>query len=827
MRLADSLLIKDVSMANAIDERVKEIYLARGSVIYPTPEESKYYMNMAGEYHPLDTPMQIVSLDTLETINFDRASLLVNRATRRAYTYDSRYYADLVARYPDQEFLIRGILNPVDKAKAIAAADYTILNYSKAEVEPNEDNLINSLQLWINTTVSRWWNRDYQLTDPLYPAAFMAGLVVNLAPAIMMIRKENIGTYKAHSFHIWNHLDSHGKLSKYRAYLTTKQKLWLYRNIKWVFANAGKGYTFEKLMDIILTHRGIPLAYYEHVVNTSDIADDIYAEPIMQRNPMNLLDQISPDPVFKTVRYVMEKEVPLARDNGRFLNDHYQDWMLKLSRSRTTRTITKVYESEVIDVSEQVAITLPEMLLNHWLYYSTQSRYPAVISVINPYTSQTIRMTTREALVLWVYALNKVNGIELTVIPKLDAYYVRRSRIPTKAQLMAIVDPKLVREDLVDQLIDEQVDVGVMISTEAFYETVKKIHTTYLRHRLAFEMQQHMDARGQVNAVVDRFYTLTRCNLTETPDETYDQYFDNRGWDFSEFARADFEILAEDLFDKATGSDIQSGLDLRDVQRAMLAIMKQLGTYATQYIQTIDAAPATVIGTVAVRVGDVDIDGFQQVKDHDVGTHALRMRATEKIKATFPLDKAIIDYSMSHSLPSEQVTLNPTVRVGYNSRPVDRVRLLQSYLQISTDLTPDVGNTEWANIPNLNVEEEVYIKTISPSTALPITAAELGALDIDELRLHYAAPGTDGESNELSSLRYTRQFAMFDVLDGNRRSLLDDVVFEISAGDVVSYVSYWSQGEFIFSIPSMRLVYPIDGILTVDSETTYLESGND
>ena len=35
------------------------------------PATWKYHMNLCGEYHPIDTPIQVKSMDTMETIVFN------------------------------------------------------------------------------------------------------------------------------------------------------------------------------------------------------------------------------------------------------------------------------------------------------------------------------------------------------------------------------------------------------------------------------------------------------------------------------------------------------------------------------------------------------------------------------------------------------------------------------------------------------------------------------------------------------------------------------------------------------------------------------------
>lgn len=166
MTLAKTMVVKSEVAAETINRELQSF----GQVLSSDPRTWKYYMNLAGLYHPTDTVMTVTSMDTLEEIEFTRDNLQVYRATAKAYTFGSRYYRDLVARYPDQETLILGILNPVDLDKAIAAKDGDILYYDTALVESQESNLIPKLQRWIHAFMSRWTVPGYDITDEYYPA---------------------------------------------------------------------------------------------------------------------------------------------------------------------------------------------------------------------------------------------------------------------------------------------------------------------------------------------------------------------------------------------------------------------------------------------------------------------------------------------------------------------------------------------------------------------------------------------------------------------------------------------------------------------------------
>ena len=255
INLARSIILKSSEVAAAINA---ELTLYGVDVDETDPSTWKYYLNLNGQYHSFDTPMTVTSLDTLEVIAFTRESLEIHRSTAKAYTFNSEAYLSLLARYPEQETLIRGIVNPVDIDAALSAADWDILHYNDDLVEVNEADLVNRIQTWIRRHMLRWHINDYTISDDLYLAAAMGVMYSHLPNAIVNIRLDNAKTYKAHSYHVWTYLASRGGLSGFRDTLSTAQALFLYRNIRYIYKNSGKTSTFKLLIENLLTQRGRP-----------------------------------------------------------------------------------------------------------------------------------------------------------------------------------------------------------------------------------------------------------------------------------------------------------------------------------------------------------------------------------------------------------------------------------------------------------------------------------------------------------------------------------------------------------------------------------------
>ena len=175
MQLAQTIVIKSEETASRINQSIIEEYGPNAVDIY-RPETWRYYMNLSGEYHPLDVPMRVTSLDTLEEIIFNKENLKYHKSTRKAYAFGSSYYEILAQTYPEQTSLILGILNPCDLTAALNAKNHTILSYPSYLVEFQEATLIADLQQFIYNYNERWDVQAYGLSNDLYPIAQLAQL---------------------------------------------------------------------------------------------------------------------------------------------------------------------------------------------------------------------------------------------------------------------------------------------------------------------------------------------------------------------------------------------------------------------------------------------------------------------------------------------------------------------------------------------------------------------------------------------------------------------------------------------------------------------------
>lgn len=630
--LARTLVVKSSASADAINTDLRSL----GHEINENdPVSWKYYLHLAGEYHYTDVPMTVRSLDTLEDIAFTKQNLEHHLATSREYRQFGSYYRDLVSRYPEQEDLIKGILNPVDIQTAVEAEDGQILYYDRDLVEGNEENLIPRLEWWCKVYSRRWLVRAYALVDPLYVPAHLASMYMLIPSVVMNIRLANCHTNYAHSYHIREYLASHQKLDWAVDFMTKKQMLWLYREIRYIERNAGKQTTFQSLIENVLTQRNLPLAEWNMHHSLKEMPGELTPRVEFARSTLNL-DLSAAGIETRNVIEMLEAEEDVARGNSRVMDDVAPVIREEMEFSVKDRLETKVLESAVIDTTDAAIFTLADTLLNHWLYLTHLDRYTAILTVDNPRTGAPLILTVKEAFVVFIYAMGRSMGLEMINLPVLPANFVRRIPTPTRSELEGLVRSDLVDKRVFDAIYTDLPPVRTYISTEAFYRDVEAIHNGLMWHRWIWATREHADERGMVEGAARHLYHNYTCDLGS--GQSYSHWFTERGLDMMQFTRLESQLLAETLVTHATGSNLNVATNLRDIQAAMLRLMSTLSSYSVQYLQSINDQPLIVTDWPMPRIGNMAGVGGDHIEGASINLTVLDVREEGAIRDTLPAE---------------------------------------------------------------------------------------------------------------------------------------------------------------------------------------------
>lgn len=659
--LAETMVIKFDDAAVAMNWPVKTAY-GIDAVIESDRSTWKYYQNIGGQYHFSDPMIQVTSLDTGDVIDFTTANLEIHLATRAAYGFGSRHYKELVQNHPGQELLILGILNPTPIPQAIAAQDGQILRYPAELVESNERSFIPKLQKWIYQYLDRWVNGQFAISDDLYVACYMGQLYLHLVQAIWVFRLEACKTPEAHSFHVRQYLASHGALDIYLDNMTLSQSLWFYRNILYIQRHAGKRDTFDWLVEHVMTERSLPLYDYTMVHNVKDmkrdgITDNDFLLPAIEFKRKGVNSYADATDIRKySLDEVLLKVEPLAPGNYEYHVDHSEEMRQEFQYSKSSVSVTKMLESEVVDYNDAAVYPLKDILLNHWLGLVGKNRYLAQVIVQLPANGDAIQLTAQEAVALYIYAVHKTMESEpgtpqyapLVYVPKYQVNRMARTVLPPLSELRAITDRRVLSDAEVLEIYESAVTVPIIVSIDAFYQFgLRAFAAADHQHTLYSEKEDYL-ARGDAKMTVSRLYDddLLTLSTMQDPDVPgrgipYQRLLTTLGLDMTSYTQKDFYNLAATIVGAATGVVGRPTNSLGQLQRAMVNLFMQLSSYSIQVITEINDSNIVAVENPAIRVSmgtSTVIENFHVYVD-TVSVQVLEVDWTENQTYHIPIAK--------------------------------------------------------------------------------------------------------------------------------------------------------------------------------------------
>lgn len=682
--LASTLVIKSTDIADSINN---QIILTRSDYLIDksNPSTWRYYLNISGEYHPLDTVMKVVSLDTQETIVFNKTNLNIHTATKEAYKFGTRFYLDLVGKYPNQESLILGILYPADINKAISAPNGTILSYQKDLVETQEVSLISELEERIKLYQTRYHNRAYVYSDPYYMAAHYCLLYLFLVPTILNLRLKRCHTPEAHSFHIRMFLSSHSNLSNYVDYLTLEQQLFLYRNIRYIEHNSGKQSTFEWLVDNILTKRDIPLSSYS-VRHTSNFDSELLPDFIVRKKPVNSLSLAS-DKATATIGELYSKESAMVYGNTEYIAEHKDSINKRIKYSPSGVIQTKDLESSLVDMTDTAPYSLIDILTSYWAYYSTRGLYTSVVYFKEPITGKQLSLYSEDAFIYFAYITYKRQGVSIDTIPEFLCNNVLRLPRPSIDEFRSIVK---VSDDLKDWLpeyiINKYPKIQTLYSVDSFFKHVKGIYSNMLHMwLLSYNFNDPFNI-----ALVQRAHMNLYCNpviKSGTFGVSYYDWLRSKNLPEYNYTETQADELMLGIFTAATGYQSDPLKDLKNIQKAMLDIMRNLSSYSMQFLQEINSKPVLFVDDGVLTpepIKAVMSDNVSIIENRDYLDLSYKLKDIFEIDDTISLDG---DYNRPHYVGNFEIIENIEFSIAVGGYSNVLLTEQATYMEISDNTT--------------------------------------------------------------------------------------------------------------------------------------------
>ncbi len=599
--LIDGLVVKMKYAVLAINREVKKEF-GDAAVDQYDPTSWKYYMNVAGEYHVTDTPMNVISLDTREEILFSKENLRVHTATVAGYQRGTRYFKRLVREFPKQEFLIGCILNPADKEHAIKAEEGSILSYPPQLVETYETTLIYDLEKQIKDIQKRWNVEAFSLSDPYYAAVQAAILALSLRPILLNLRDRRRKTDEVHSFHLREYLASHQRLDRFLPYLTREQALWTYRNIRYIERNSGKIETFNLLLENLLNKRMIPLT--EYTIHQFPSFDP-NGFPITKafRNTISTA-KMAGDVNFIDLEGLYNKERTTAAGNIKHYQLEEDKTTHLLTTTNTSVLKTKDLESAMIDISNMVPDPLPTVLLRQWVSMTHMGLYNAVIHFQDPLTAEQRSLLSWDAVIYVYYLVNKMLKIPFEKLPTIATIKYRKHPRPDITELTKLIEPGMFRlKKTAAELVSSQPIFTQLYSVSSFQEVARQVYDECLKHYFMLADTHDVYERGVLEQMILKLFGSSLFDFSNNEDIEVWRVRNNLP-DYSYTYEQAASLLSE-IYTRATGYMIDDTRSLRSIQRALIEMFAQLSSYSIQFIREINDSDILMGGAPHTRYGNV------------------------------------------------------------------------------------------------------------------------------------------------------------------------------------------------------------------------------
>ena len=602
--LISSMVIKSDYAPDAINKQLKLDY-GSASVDNYDPGSWKYYMNLAGEYHPTDREMVITSLDTRDQILFSPGQLIRHTATAEAYRSGGRYYLSLLRDFPDQEALIHGILYPADKEACILAKEGSILSYNSSLVEINEKTLIIELEAYVKRLMARWYVGPYALTDEYYAADFFSKLGGLCLLEVLRLRRDRCKTSEVHSFHLREYLASHSGLDIYLKFLTREQALYIYRNIKYIQRNAGNSFMFTELIDKLLDVRGIPLTDYT-VRQLQEETSDGY--PVMQARRVYLTQSksVGMEP-YIPLTDLYDKELKTTSGNNRYFEVSEEVMTHSLATANSSVTQTKDLESAMVDLSGAVPDTMPTVFMRQWISMTHGNLYNVIVNFQDPITTEERSLISKDAIIYMAYLTLHNEGYVFDTLPPIENIKFRKHPRPPVDDLLRLIPSDFRYDwlrDLADDLVGAQPVLTDCYSVSAFYSMTIKIYDECLRHFYLTSATGDLMMRGVLEQMTNQLFSVAYWDFSD--GENIEVWRDRLNLPEYNYTKEQANLIVKEVFERATGYRIDETNQIRFIQRALLNMFQDLSSYSIQIIREINDSEVFLMCMPELRVGVID-----------------------------------------------------------------------------------------------------------------------------------------------------------------------------------------------------------------------------
>lgn len=304
-------------------------------------------------------------------------------------------------------------------------------------------------------------------------------------------------------------------------------------------------------------------------------------------------------------------------------------------------------------------------------------------------------------------------------------------------KVLEVVDPTLVSKSLAVKVVENLPVLDNIVSTDDFYNKCKQIFETSKAQRIIVGSQQHHVRRAQVQNMVAKAFSDNTVNL-EDPGTLYSDWFSDRNININDFTTSELESIYISLTREATGLALNNESSLKDLQNAMLKMLKQLTSYSVQVVGNINDSDIIKTDMTAIRIGDIDttvenelihppilseVSDFTASVNHEIDykhrvirNDSFSITLGTSLKLEVPInvsDLAVVDLQVI-SLPLTKINVKPQTDIPNNTKGIVPVLGIPEYLALSQEEQQSfvsVYTNDYTVRRNTNYIEPNYIDT--------------------------------------------------------------------------------------------------------------------
>jgi hypothetical protein len=682
-------LVKSITV---LSTKEASLYNEHISVKYPQHQIDlsnkstwRYYKHVTSQYHALDLPITLTSIDNGETITLNPTTLKLHRITHKELLKFDLLYKELVDKYPEQELLIKSLIATSPKytiQEILSKEEFTILHYNANLVEENEQDLIHELQYRIDHYKNTKLIPYYSLSDSLFVTSQYHVFYTYLFTTLIALRLSNAKTTRAHSYHILNYLSSHHYLDIHYDYLTKKQSLYLYRNLLYLNNHAGREHVFHKLIERLFTERNISVVNYTYA-QTNTLRPDNHMDYTFKQKLLNNTNLVYSYKEYE-LQDILNKERSMALSNPKEIQYNYTSIDDNFKNQLYSLLLTKDIETIVIDNTDTVRYKLLPMIVDYWAYLLKTNQMRYLVTVTDPVSNKELRLSTEDLFKLYTLTLYKRNNETLTYFPDYTIKRVFKPSIPTTNTLLKYFYRKhYYHAPIIDTIRAAIPPYTTTVTSHQFEQQVSSIYKLNIGLWLFLTNNSDKDDEGQFSNLIANLHTTDTYTFN---NETPSAFLNRIGMEhLNTYTPEALDTILYMILNNLYDNKLDFLNKYKYIQKSLIEIFRKFNSYTVQVIDNYSLTSPILAGHKDTRTT------IDQDKTHLYYFTTLPLLNIEMYYRTKSRRRVTTNFTLNSTTQYNdkiQMEVSPNLTIGLQSKA-------NTAVYFSNQILNGLDNTDW------------------------------------------------------------------------------------------------------------------------------------